>query len=301
MKRAALLLALCASLTFAQQGPPAPARATTNVAQRVQTPSYSDLYCSGFITNQTFPRTNYIVGGAQSPHEAEFRQGSIVYLEGSEYAEGARFSVLRALHDPNRRKAFDGQEAAVAKLGQAYAELGRVRVMGMRGKMAVAEVEFSCSTMGAGDIVVPFQERTPVSYRGNLAVDPFPATSGGVGARIVMAKEFDWVVGTGEKVYVSAGADKGVKVGDYFRVFRTYDPAKMDDAEKLSFKTPQSDDTQKYKVSLPKSKYAELPRRVVAQAIVLNVTPTSSTAMITYSRENVNVGDAVELEGGAQQ
>jgi hypothetical protein len=34
--------------------------------------------------------------------------------------------------------------------------------------------------------------------------------------------------------------------------------------------------------------------------IVLNVTPTSSTAMITFALENVNVGDMVELEGGAQ-
>ena len=32
--------------------------------------------------------------------------------------------------------------------------------------------------------------------------------------------------------------------------------------------------------------------------IVLNVTPTSSTAMITFALENVTVGDAVELEPG---
>lgn len=301
MKRAALLLALCASVGFAQQpGPPAPVRiGTTNVAPRVQAPTYADMYCSGFISKQEFTRSNHIVAGAESPHQTQFNQGSIVYLEGTAYAEGARFSVLRALHDLNRSPAFAGQMAAVSQLGQLYAELGRVRVMAIRGKTAVAQVEHTCSEIGVGDIVVPFQEKTPVAYR-DVPFDMFPAAPGRVSARIVMAKEFDWVVGTGEKVYLSAGADKGVKVGDYFRALRTYDPAKMDTSEALSFHAPQTDDTQQHKVSVPKSKYAELPKRAVAQMIVLNVTPTSSTAMITYALDIVNVGDMVELEGGAQ-
>jgi hypothetical protein len=303
MKRAALLLALCASVGFAQQqGPPAPARtATTNVTQRVQAPTYSDLYCAGFITKQAITRSNYIVAAAESPHQSQFNQGSIVYLDGTAYSEGARYSVLRALHDPNRSQAFAGQSAAVSEAGQPYAELGRVRVTAMRGKTAVAVVEFSCTTMAVGDTVVPFQEKPPVTYRGDVPFDMFPAAAGRVSARIVLAKDFDWVVGTGEKVYINAGADKGVKVGDYFRAFRTYDPAKMDSSAALSFKAPQTEDTQQYGVSVPNSRYADLPKRAVAQMIVLNVTPTSSTAMVTYAQDTVDVGDMVELEGGAQQ
>jgi hypothetical protein len=33
--------------------------------------------------------------------------------------------------------------------------------------------------------------------------------------------------------------------------------------------------------------------------VVLNVTPTSSTAMITLALRSINVGDRVELEGAA--
>jgi hypothetical protein len=301
MKCAALLLALCASVGFAQQqGPPAPAPTGTPNTQRVQAPTYSDLYCAGFISKQEFPRGNHIVAGAESPHQARFSQGSIVYLEGSGYSEGARYSVLRALHDLNVSRAFRGQTAAISELGQPYAELGRLRVTAIRGKTAIAQVEFSCTEMTAGDIAVPFQEKTPVAFR-DVRFDMFPAAPGRVSGRIVMAKEFDWVVGTGEKVYISAGANKGVKVGDYFHALRTYDPARMDPTETLSFKAPAMDDTQQYKVSVPKSTYPELPRRAVAQMIVLNVTPTSSTAMITYALESVNVGDMVELQGGAQE
>ena len=298
MKRAALLLALCVSVGFAQQpAPPAPARAANvNLTERVQAPTYSDLYCGGFISNQAFPRSNYIMGGAESPHQAEFSQGSILYLEGTPYAEGARFTVLRALRDPNRGEAFSGQLSVISKLGQPYAELGRVRVIAIRGKTAFAEVVFSCSGMSVGDMVVPFQEKTPVAFR-HVPFDPFPEAPGKVTARIVMAKEFDWVVGTGQKVYLSAGADKGVKVGDYFHALRTSDPGRMDPSEALSIKQTHYSDTQKHPVSVPKSAYKELPRRAVAQLIVLDVTPTSSTAMITYAKEPLNVGDVVELEG----
>ena len=301
MKRAALLLALCASVGFAQQpGPPAPARpGPTSLTERVQAPTYSDLYCAGFISKEAFSQSNYIMGGAQSPHQAEFNQGSILYLEGTAYTEGARFTVLRALRDPNRARAFHGQSSAISDLGQPYAELGRVRVIALRDKIAVAEVEFSCSAMSAGDIVVPFQEKAPVALR-PVRFETFPAGQAKMTARIVMAKDFDWVVGTGQKVYLSAGADKGVKVGDYFHALGTSDPDRMEPNEALSFKTPHYSDTQKHPVSVSKSKFKELPRRAVAQLVVLNVTPTSSTAMITFAKEPLNVGDVVELEGEAQ-
>ena len=297
MKCAALLLALCATVGFAQQqGPPAPARtATTNLTERVQAPTYSDLYCAGFISKQTYPRGNYIAAGAESPAQAEFHQGDTVFLEGTSYAEGARLSVLRELKDPNSSPAFKGQVAAIAQLGQPYAEMGRVRVTTIHGKTAVAEVEFSCDAMAAGDIVVPFQEKAPVTFRGKVALDRFPAAPGSVTARIVMAKDFDYVLGTGRKAYISVGSDKGVKVGDYFRAMRNYDPAKMQEVDSLAFKMPQSEDTQKHGSSASKSTYGGLPRQAVAEMIVLNVTPTSSTAMITYALENVNVGDVVEL------
>ena len=184
-------------------------------------------------------------------------------------------------------------------MGQPYAELGRLRVTAIREKTAIAQVEYSCSPIVAGDIVVPFQERAPVTYRANAVLERFPAAAGSATARIVMAKDFDYIVGTGQKVYISAGADKGVKVGDYFRAVRNYDPSSMDDVGVLSYKVPQSEETQKSHTAITREKYAELPRRALAEMIVLNVTPTSATAMITFAFESVTVGDAVELEGGS--
>jgi hypothetical protein len=296
MKTVALLLALCAPLAFSQQG--APKRATTNLTERVQAPSYADMYCSGFITNEEHGKGSYVVAGAESPTQTQFAQGDIVFLEGSGLQEGYRLSVIRELRDPNKSRAYEGQSAAVSALGQPYAELGRLRVTAIREKTAIAQVEYSCSPIVAGDFVVPFQEKAPVAYRRNTALERFPAAAGSLTARIVMAKDFDYILGTGQKVYISAGADKGVKVGDYFRAVRDYDPASLDDVGALSYKVTQSEETQKSHTAITREKYAELPRHALAEMIVLNVTPTSATAMITFALESVEVGDAVELEPG---
>ena len=51
-------------------------------------------------------------------------------------------------------------------------------------------------------------------------------------------------------------------------------------------------------LKLPAGKLSELPRRVVGELIVLSTQPSSATAMITFSLEDIHVGDRVELEPG---
>jgi len=40
----------------------------------------------------------------------------------------------------------------------------------------------------------------------------------------------------------------------------------------------------------------DLPRRAVGEVVVLNVTPTASSAMIVFALEDVYAGDTVELD-----
>lgn len=293
-----VLVALCAPLAFSQQA--TPPRTSTNLVERVQAPTYSDMYCAGYITNESHAKGSFLVGGASSPDQTQFHQGDIVFVQGGGLQEGYRLSVIRELQDPNRSRAFPEQPAAIAALGTPYAEVGRLRVTSIRGKIAIAEVEFTCGPMVAGDIVEPFQEKPPVTFRPKAAFDRFPADQSSVTARIVMAREFDYILGTGQKVYLSAGANKGIKVGDYFRAVRVYDPTKATPLDALSYKPWQSEETQKTVTKTTAGTYAELPKRALAEMIVLDVTPTSSTAMITYAIESVTVGDTVELEGGAK-
>lgn len=300
MKRLSLLLlALTATMAVAQapaQGPVS--QHMTNLVEREFMPTYSDLNCAGFISKDNYNASNYLIAGAESPSTTQFGEGDTVFLTGSGYEEGKRYSIIRASKDPNNYPAFPGQPTAVAAAGRIYQELGHVLVTSVRGNTAIAKVEFSCTTMVAGDLAVPFVEKEQVHFRPDTQFDPFPAAAGGVSGRIVSAKDFDLVVGTGSKVYLNVGSSKGVKIGDYFRAVKSFDPTRMDEVDALAYKAKQTDDTAAKQPVIPDSELAKLPRRALGEMIVLSVTPTSATAMVTKVVDSIAVGDAVELEGG---
>ena len=50
------------------------------------------------------------------------------------------YEIVRELVDPNRYELFAGQHSMLKAMGQPYSELGRVRIVDTRGKMAVAGV-----------------------------------------------------------------------------------------------------------------------------------------------------------------
>jgi len=301
MKRI-LLVVLLATVTVAQQSAPAnpsasaPQVALTNIAIRAQAPTYSDVNCAGFIADQTLPQDKYVAGGWATPHQTKFGDRDFVYLTGGGFQEGARFSIVRRLKDPNISESFRGQRALLVGLGEPYAEVGRVLVVGVNGNTAVTQVEFACDAIVTGDVAVPFAAKEIPPLRPAVRFDRFSAPNGKLNGHIVMAKDFDTVLGTGRKVYLNVGSSQGVKVGDYFRAVRTYPETKRDSADSLSFHVDQMEDTQKSPPMFPDTRLGELPRRSLGEMIVLGVTPKSATAMITFALEEIQVGDGVEME-----
>jgi len=108
------------------------------------------------------------------------------------------------------------------------------------------------------------------------------------------------------KLYMNMGSNQGVKIGDYFRVVRSYTATLEDPVDSLSFKARISEDTQMHPAAFEAERFmknngpnihvADLPRRAVGEVVVLNVTPTSSSAMVVFALEDVYAGDAVELD-----
>lgn len=302
MKRFYLpLLVLASVVAVAQQPMQAPVEHRTNLVEKEFAPTYSDLNCAGFISKDNYNAANYILAGAESPSATQFGEGDTIFLTGSGFEEGKRYEIIRALRDPNKSPAFTGQHAAIEAAGRPYQEVGHVSVTSLRGNMAIAHVDFSCTAMVAGDLVVPYVEKETVHLRPQMKIDRFPAEPGSVTGRILMAKEFDVLVGDGQKVYLDVGSSKGIKVGDYFRAVRTYDPLKMDELDALAYKAKMTEDTMYNQPKIPSTDYAKLPKRTTGEMVVISVTPTSATAMITNITEHINVGDTVELEGGGQQ
>ena len=273
---------------------------------RFQTPTAADIYCAGFLTKDRVPDANYVNGGLQTPTSTKFETGELVYLAGTGYQAGQLYSIIREMRDANEYEVYPGERKVLAAAGRPYGEIGRVRVVDTRSHSAIAQVEFSCDPINPGDVAVPFVEKPLVTFHVPGHFDRFAPANGKLSGRIVLGKDFDSVLGTGMKLYMNMGSNQGVKVGDYFRVVRSYTATLRDPVDSLSFKAQTSEDTQMRppafeanrftKTKGPNIHVGDLPRRAVGEVVVLNVTPTSSSAMVVFALEDVYAGDTVELD-----
>lgn len=318
MKKTGLFLLLLATAAWAQSAQTseeapqstAPTSASFPV-ERVQTPTYADVYCAGFISKQTLPDANYVAGGLETPFTTKFVRGDVVYLFGTGYSLGGEYEIIRALRDIDKYEMYPGETKLLKETGQPYEEVGRVRVIDMRSRAAIAQIEYSCDTMNPGDTAIPFAEKQMVNFHSPMRFDRFLPANKDLSGRIVMAKDFDSQLGTGQKVYINVGANQGVKVGDFFRATRSYQADLIDPVDSLSFKAAMAEDTQLKTPSFdpdmfqksngPVIHVKDLPRRGVGEIVIIGVTPTTATGMIVYTLETVHTGDDVEIDQSANQ
>ncbi len=321
MKKIGYLILLIAAAAWSQAAsdlPPADAPTPADTLpttssfpiQRVQMPTYADVYCAGFINRQTLPDANFVAGGLETPTDTKFVRNALIYLYGSGYTLGAEYEVIRALRDVNEYEMFPGQFKLLKATGQPYEEVGRIRIVDTRSKTAIGHVEYACDPINPGDTVIPFAEKSMVAFHPPVRFDRFLPSVSKVSGRIVMGRDFDSVVGTGQKVYMNVGANQGVKVGDYFRAVRTYEADLNDPVDSLSFKAAISEDTQKKQPSVdphmftkgngPVIHVRDLPRRAVGEIVIIGTTPTTATGMIVFAMEDVHAGDSVELDDQTQ-
>jgi hypothetical protein len=298
---AALLLAIPLAGFAQDQAPIARkdkgAQFTPNVPEFQQQPTYSDIYCAGFVTKENIPDKDHILAGMSAPNSVRFSTRDIVYLVGPGYVVGNRYSVVRKESDPNKYESLPGQHALLAQSGWEYSDLGRIVVTYIDKEVAVGEVEFSCQPMSPGDVLVPFHEREMVKFREGATQFERFAPMGATSGRIIDGKDFEQFLGTGQKAYVNIGANKGLHPGDYLRVVRNYDPSLMYPVDRFSLSAPYESDESQNNVKLTNGDYKKLPYHGIGEMVVLSVTPDTATAMVTHALEDIQVGDVVEIEG----
>ena len=315
MKKTGLLVLLLATAAWAQNGVEnAPLEAPQGTApstnsfpgQRIQTPTYSDLYCAGFISKHILPDANFVAGGLQTPTTTKFVRGDMVYLQGTGYVLGAEYEIVRELRDINEYEMFPGQARVLKQTGQPYEEVGHVKVIDTRSHDAIAQIDYSCDGINPGDTAIPFAEKQLVNFHSPVRFDRYLPSGNKASGRIVMGKDFDSELGTGNKVYINLGSNQGVKIGDYYRAVRSYEADLHDPVDSLSFKAAVSEDTQKRMPSIdanfltktngPTIHVRNLPRRAVGEIVIIGVTDTTATGMIVFALEDVHAGDGVELD-----
>jgi hypothetical protein len=266
--------------------PPAPATAQ---------PDASSVYCSGFFTDQRVPDEVRLVSGEQSNYKIIYERGDYVHINrgtNQGVKEGDRYMVFRPQGDPLDVRWFKWQSKLMKAMGTPYVDAGQIRVVKAQPNVSVAEVTFSCDYIRRGDIIRPFEERRVASFKESAKFDHFAPVSGKPVAMVVAGKDFHNASGQNDAIYVNLGTNQGVKVGDYFRVFR-YQGS-------LAETAPQ---TKGYQYALygfgsapKKYEWNDLPRELLGEGIVLSASRNSSTVMITYSSSEIYAGDYVELE-----
>jgi len=300
MYKIAIALLLAATAAVAQAAPPqatsTPRSFSSNLVEKRQGPTYSDINCAGFVTPEIIPIKDLVLAGERAPNATRFGTGDVIYLTGPGITVGQKYRLVRRVKDPNKNELFPGQQKLLKKMGGMYADLGIVKVNYIDHDIAIAKVEFSCESIVPGDLVIPFVDRpAPVFSQSASDFQKFAVPKSDITGQIAMAKDFDSFVATGAKVYLNIGSNEGLKPGEYLRVTRGYDPAKEAPIDKLSEKASVWEDTQ-HKMPSPTPKaLAYLPHRGIGEIMVLSVTPTTATGMVILTLEDMHLGDQVEV------
>ena len=256
---------------------------------------HSTVYCSGFLSDQRVPDATRLVSGEESNVKILFGRGDYVTINRGQdkgVRVGDRYSVVRAETDPLPVNWFKWQAKLMKAMGIRYLDAGQLRIINVQAKTAIAEVTESCDYMVRGDIVLPFQERPEPTFKDPSAFDHFAPISGKPVAMVVGARDYQQSAGQGNTVFVNLGTQRGVKVGDYFRIFRYQGT--------LAELAPQTKGFQDrlygFGSSPGRYNWNDLPREVLGEGIVINVSRNSSTVFVTYSSAGVYAGDYIEIE-----
>lgn len=269
--------------------------AAVSSAQNSPQVDFTAVNCSGFVTDQKVPDGIRLISGEQSNYKVTFGRGDRVFINRGQdkgVRVGDRFMVVRPEEDATSVQWFKWQSKLMKAMGTAYKDQGQVRVINVQPKVSIAEVTFSCGYMQRGDILQPYQDRPAPAFKDPGAFDHFAPVSGKPVAMVVAGTDFTELFGKNQTLYVNLGSRQGVKIGDYFRVFR-YQGSMAETA-------PQSKGFQytMYGFGSAPERYEwnDLPREVLGEGIVINVSGNSSTMLLTYSTIEIYAGDYVEIE-----
>jgi hypothetical protein len=260
------------------------------------------LYCSGIVTTESVPRDTYVITGQQSNYRLGFDEGKYVYInKGS--SEGVKvgdeFMVVRPVVDTDPVDWTKWQSAILHKMGTMWEDESRLKVVVAEANVAIAQVEHACQYVQRGDIVLPLAERPSPALKSEVNFDQFAPPNGKPLAMVIVGKSFLQQLGRNNVMYVNLGSSQGVRVGDYFRIFR-YEGTETE----LAYQTPRFafdvygdlGPTVGFGQSPKKWNWSNVPREDIGEGVVLRTGPNSSTVLITFSLIEIYPGDFVELE-----
>ena len=286
----------------------------------------TSLFCAGHIRYQRFGHTPEIVGAEEEQEQRSYSNGDIVYLNaGSQQGikEGQTYQIIRPRGDVkgvHREK--------VGFLGTYVQDIGQLEVFKVRQGTSAAKITFTCDTALLGDLIVELPVRESPLQRPEGNLDRFADPSGKQVGRLMMAKENRELLTRNDIVYIDLGGEDNVKRGDYMTIYRplgTGNVTRVDNEEmarnratgfqsdryrgggfsnqgsRAKDETAFVDANGRYRyrpITTREVKKArpDMPRKIVGEAVILEVQSRTATAIITRLTAEVHTGDWVEIQ-----
>jgi hypothetical protein len=312
-----LLIVIFSAIAAAQGNDKMPMTVTDPPKRSMDVAGRNNLYCAGFIQSNAISTTNKIVGGNDEADKFNYAQNDFLYInmgQNKGVNVGDVFAVVRP------RAQVKSKWSTKQDLGFYVQEVGAVEVVRVNAEVSVARVKSSCDTFLLGDLVQLVEKRTSPVYERRPALDIFGAPSGKAEGRILMSRDGAELLTRDYIAYVDLGADNNVHVGDHLTIFRPLGKgnlllgperetvsardygyqSEVYQGGKFSNQAPRkSGDKAEGKEVTPKNAKEDRPanmRKVVGEAVVLNVKEKTATVVITRTAQEIHTGDWVEIQ-----
>jgi hypothetical protein len=290
------VVSLLAGVLFLAAVTPGWAQTLANASsEAVPAADHSEIECSGYVSASPVSNALYIDGGPDNDFLDRyhgFATGDHVFLhifQGTGPAVGQIYRLVRPISETASRTFFRGgmgdmptfgyiswypfQNWDIHKLGQPYADIGRVKIIKLTDGGVVAKVIFACVPANIGDLAVPYQPRPIPTYTPAEHPDRFALSNGKKTGTITAVKNNFESVGTGGIVYLNLGQSDNVQAGTRFRAVRV-----------LRLQTPG--------LLTPPT----LPHETVGEIVVLWTQEKSSVGIVVRAIRDIDAGDAVQME-----
>ena len=278
--------------------------------------SGTNLYCAGYIQTSAISTENRIVGSNDEADRYNYAQNDFLYINmgrNKGVSEGDLFAVIRP------RGSVKSKWSKKGNLGSYVQEVGALEVVKVDAEVSVARIKSSCDSFLLGDLVQLINQRTGPVDTSRRSFNIFGDPSGKSTGRVIMARDNVEMIARDFIVYVDLGAEDNVNVGDKLTIFRplgkgniTLNPTKESIGSK-SYGYPsdvyaggkfsnQSSRTSGEKgegreVTTAKAKEGRpFLRKVVGEAVVINVKERTATIVITRNAQEIHTGDWVEIQ-----
>ncbi len=317
--RVALLSLLTLAIPFvanAQRTEPTPTMVSGMATKTMSVAGWNNLYCAGFIQTSGISTENKVIGAQGEADQYNYSQNNFLYINmgnNKGVSVGDIFAVVRP------RGEVKSHWSRKSDLGFFVQEVGALEVVDVKPEVSVARVKTSCDSFLLGDLVQLVPQRTsPMSVQ-QPPFDRFANATGKATGRVLMGRDNQEMLTRDQIAYVDLGADDQLSVGDRLTIFRPIEKGNL-------FNMPDREATTSRDYGFPSNVYKggkfsnqssrkagekadgeeqttarakegrPFLRKVVGEAVVLNVKERTATIVITRTAQEIHTGDWVEIK-----